>query len=500
VKQLHGLRGTSIGSYELSDCLGHGSWTAVYRASVGRDEHAVKLVDGRLGGSAEFVQRISREAAILDKLGHDGILPIEDAVSARGLVAAAMPLKRATTLDELMIQRRINEDFAWSVLSQIAESLHLAHQRGLVYRVLKPGNVLVDPDGTVYLTEFGVTGSRIGQLALATPDVQVGGPQYLAPEQLMGKQVDHRADIYAFGVLAFELATGTRLHQGTPVDILRATLRDSRPSASARSPGIPPAVDPVLRRALAGDPHHRYQSVWDLVEDLVAPPEVGSAAGAAPDAGPPPAAVPGLAVPEMSSEQQNVLDSYFATCLRAAREAAGPHWPQVAPLVGLERYLVEDPSERMIYVPALLALSRLANAFEAVFAADAPRRLDEWGGLAARNWLRSIQRKPPWMAGPPTSRLVDMLSVFLESLNRARGEELHGWRQVDRSTFRVTHEWNMTVVGRRRQAQTCHFWTGAYRAALRWASLENDWRVVEVECGCVTGTYACVFNLVRVDH
>jgi predicted hydrocarbon binding protein len=66
--------------------------------------------------------------------------------------------------------------------------------------------------------------------------------------------------------------------------------------------------------------------------------------------------------------------------------------------------------------------------------------------------------------------------------------------------FRVTHEWNMTAVGRRRPAEACHFWTGAYRAALRWAGLEEDWRVAEVECGCVTGTYVCVFNLVRVDR
>jgi serine/threonine protein kinase len=500
VKQLHGLRGTSVGAYELSDCLGHGSWTAVYRASVGNDEHAVKLVDSRLGGNAEFVARISREATILDKIGHHGILPIEDAVSAHGLAAAAMPLKRATTLHELMVQRRVNEDFAWSALSQIAESLHLAHQRGLVYRVLKPGNVLVDPDGIVYLAEFGMTGSRIGQLALATPDVQVGGPQYLAPEQVMGRLVDHRADIYAFGVLAFELATGTRLHRGTLTDILRATLRGAPPSASARNPSVPPAVDPVLRRALAGHAGRRYQSVWDLVEDLVAPPEANAPAAAALDAGLDPAALPGLAVPEMASSQQNILDSYFATCLRAAREAAGPQWPRLAPLVGLERYVVEDPSERMTYVPALLALSRLANAFEAVFAADAPHRLDEWGSLVGRSWLQSIQRKPSWIAGPPTSRLVDMLSVFLESLNRSRGEELHGWKQVNRSTFRVTHEWNMTAVGRRRPAEACHFWTGAYRAALRWAGLEEDWRVAEVECGCVTGTYVCVFNLVRVDR
>jgi hypothetical protein len=497
VKQLHGLRGRTVGTYSLADCLGHGSWTAVYRASAGNGEHALKLVDSRLGGSADLVERLRREATILDRIGHDGILPIQDAISAQGVTAAAMPLKRGVTLHELMVQGRMNEEFAWSVLSQIAESLDLAHRRGLVYRVLKPGNILVDPDGLVCLSEFGMTGHRVGQLTLATPNVQVADPQYLAPEQVSGTYVDHRADVYAFAVLAFELATGTPLHHGAPIDVLRATLREAAPSASARNPRVPPAVDPVLRRALSADPEQRPQCVWDLVEDLVNPPE--ESAGAAAPFGHAPV-LPSLQVPNLPEEQLNVLDSFFLTSLIAGRRVAGERWPQILELVGLQRDVEADTPESFVYLPALGAMSSLADAFEAVFGRDATRYLDEWGGLVGWQWLQSIQRKPQWIAGPPTNRLVDMLSVFLESMNRVRGEELHGWRQVSRSTFRVVHQLNMTAVGRRRREPACSFWKGAYGAALRWASLDRDWRVAEEDCGCVNGSYACVFSIVRTSR
>jgi hypothetical protein len=145
-------------------------------------------------------------------------------------------------------------------------------------------------------------------------------------------------------------------------------------------------------------------------------------------------------------------------------------------------------------------LSRLADAFDAVGGADGRHYLTEWGRLVGEQWLRSIQPKPPWIAGPPTGRLVDMLTVFVESLDRVRGVELHNWKQVNKQLFRIVHRHNITAIGRRRPAEACHFWKGAYEAALRWAGLANEWLVAEVECGCVTGTYDCVFTVVRAGR
>jgi serine/threonine protein kinase len=504
MERFHGLGGTSVGAYTLWDCLGHGSCTAVYRASTEDAQCAIKLVDVRLSEGGELAERLSRERAILDTIGHWGILPIRDAIRTRGMTAVAMPLKRAASLRDLMLRGPVDMELAWSVLNQIAESLHLAHQRGLVYRVLKPANVLVDEGGRAYLAEFGVAGQRTGQVALATPEFQLAAPQYLAPEQVEGSELDHRVDIYAFGVLAFELATGTPLHgTASPADVLRATLHHPGPSASGRNPRLPAEVDAVFARALAKDPAQRYRWVWDLVEHLVDPPAASAArpAPAAPPAvaGDALAALPDLDLATVDGLLDEIDDTFVAACVRSGRQAAGPRWPDVVRLAGLERYLVDDPPERGTPVPDLLTLSRLADAFDVVHGQDARRVLGRWGHLVGGRLLRDIQEKPPWIAGPPTGRLVDVLSVFVAALDRIRGEELHAWKQVDRTQFRVVHMQNMTAVGRRRETDACHFWKGAYEAALEWAGLAGQWLVAEVECGCVTGTDDCVFSMVRAS-
>src|SRR5205807_402433 len=122
---VHGLAGSAVGSYQLWDCLGYGSCTAVYRASTGDGEWAVKLVDDRLEQAGELAGRLRRDGAVLDRIGHPGILPIHEAVRARGMTMAAMPLKQATTLHHLMAHGALDTEAAWRILNQIAESLDL---------------------------------------------------------------------------------------------------------------------------------------------------------------------------------------------------------------------------------------------------------------------------------------------------------------------------------------------------------------------------------------
>jgi serine/threonine-protein kinase len=502
MERFHGLGGTSVGAYTLWDCLGHGSCTAVYRAFAGDAECAVKLVDVRLNESGELAARLGRERAVLATIGHDGILPIQEAIRGHAMTAVAMPLKRAASLRDLLRQGPLDTELAWTILNQIAESLDLVHQRGLVYRVLKPANILVDHDGRAYLAEFGVTGQRTGQLALATPEFQLAAPQYLAPEQIEGRELDHRADIYAFAVLAFELATGTPLHgTASPADVLRATLEHPSPSARGRNPRLPEEADAVFARALARDPEQRHPRVWDLMEQLVDPPAGQAArpapAGAARAADGSLPALPDLDVATVDGLVEDVRDSFLADCVRFGRQVAGQRWRSVVRVAGLQQYLVDDPVEQGRQVPDLLTLSRLVDAFDVVHGEDAPGYLGRWGHLVGQRLLRSIQEKPPWIAGPPTGRLVDVLSVLVATLDRIRGEELHAWKQVNRTLFRVVHMQNMTAVGRRRQTEACHFWKGAYEAALEWGGLAGEWLVAEVECGCVTGTYDCVFSLIR---
>lgn len=270
---VRGLEGTRVGRYVLEDCLGHGDHTAVYRAwTPSGDWCALKLVDTRVQGAEDLAGRLRRDAAILDSGGHPHILPIFNPMRSDDMTAAAMPLLTAPTLRDLMGGDGLDPESAWTILSQVADTLEAAHQQGLTYKVLKPANILVS-GGQAYLSEFGITGRHAGQLGLATPRCQLPTPQYLAPEQVLGQEPDHRSDIYAFAVLVFELATATSLADGAaPAAVLARTLQDPPPSAAGLSALVPADVDGVLRRALARDPRARPGSVGKLMEELVCPP------------------------------------------------------------------------------------------------------------------------------------------------------------------------------------------------------------------------------------
>jgi len=267
------LQRTRVGRYQLGDCLGHGSHTAVYRASTPSGAScALKVVDTRLQGAEDLAERLRQDAEVLDQISHPRILPIWDPMASQEMTAAAMPLMVAPTMHDLMRAGRLDSELAWNLLNQIADSLQTAHQWGLTYKLLKPANILVR-DGHAYLAEFGIVGRRAGRVALSRSDFRVAAPQYLAPEQVLAEQVDHRADIYAFAVLVFELATGTPLWDGAqPAAVLRRTLDSLPPSAHARNPRVPIEVDAVLRRALARDPAQRHTSMWHLIDELANPP------------------------------------------------------------------------------------------------------------------------------------------------------------------------------------------------------------------------------------
>src|SRR5437763_10597382 len=133
MERVCGLGGSTVGAYRLGDCLGHGSHTAVYHASRRGQDCVVKLVDARLQENGKLAARLRREAAVLDRVGGRGIVPIQDALRTEGLTIAEMPLRRAASLQDVMAGNGLDMEAAWAILSQIAESLHLVHQQGLVY-------------------------------------------------------------------------------------------------------------------------------------------------------------------------------------------------------------------------------------------------------------------------------------------------------------------------------------------------------------------------------
>ena len=555
------LGGSSVGGYQLVMCLGHGTHTAVYRAtgSLG-SQWALKVIDRQLEPEAALVERLRREASLCSRVDHPAILPMYDVGRDEHVTFATAPFLDAPTLEELMAKRRIDADLLWNVVSQLADALERAHDLGLVCRVLKPNNILVDTSGRAYLAEFGIGSRRTGPMALASPGYNLCAPQYLAPEQIEGKEPTRRADVYAIGVLVFEILTETQLFNGRTVgEILGATLNGQVPSATARNRRLPPGVDQVLARALAKDPADRPQSVWELLEQLIEVPDMEPSRAESPPlqtydgptgfpvAQPSPSAEPAarrnggrarreaptpvtasapakvqslvpvaaahaeiptdsavsmlhrMGVPVLEHHDLPILNSYFACLMRHAKNLSDQRWPHVLEAAGLEQFLASNPPDDSERTASTDQCSRLAEGIELAFGADAPGVLRALGRTLTDEWLRSTQPKPFRMMGRAESKVADALYVFNHSMDRVRGEPLHAWKQIDKRQFWIIHYANLFALGRMKSAKACHFWVAAFEAALRWGGLANDWTVDEAECGCVTGTFACVFTVERVS-
>jgi serine/threonine-protein kinase len=546
------LGGSSVGGYQLIQCLGHGTHTAVYRAtgSLG-SQWALKVIDRQLEPEAALVERLRREASLCSRVDHPAILPMYDVGRDEHVTFATAPFLDARMLSDLMAEGRVDPDLVWNVVSQIADALQRAHDLGLVCRIIKPNNILVDSAGRAYLAEFGISSRRTGPMALTSPGYNLSSPQYLAPEQVEGKEPTRRADVYAIGVLIFEILTETPLFTGRSVgEMLAATLNGQVPSANARNRRLPPGVDAALTRALAKDPADRHESVWQLLDELLGAPDMEEAAGRRPsvdvatgqpmpttpdpvlerigatlsqDPGPVPASrfveapygqgavqpapispdsavsmLHRMGVPRLESHDLPILNAYFACLMRHARETSERRWPQVLEAAGMQHYLAQDPADDAERTATAGECSRLVEAFEAVFGADGPAHLRTLGRTVTEDWLRSTQPKPFRMMGKAESKVADALYVFNHSMDRVRGEPLHAWKQIDKRQFWIVHYANLFALGRYKPAKACHFWVAAFESALRWGGLANDWTVEETECGCTNGTFCCVFTVERV--
>ena len=531
------LSGTTLKGYQLENCLGWSSHTAVYDAWRGGASWAVKIVDGDLAPDGVLADRLKRDARVLSELGNPAIVPIHDAGRTGRLTYAVSPLVRAQRLDDLMRSGQLTSERAWSILNDLALALDRVHDRGLVCRLLRPGHVLVH-NGRVQLAEFGVASDRVGQLAMSAPGYHVTAPQYLAPEQLEGREPDRRADVYALAVLVFEILTRTELLGArSPDEAMRATLEGSPPSATERQPDLPSGLDLVLGRAMARDPLLRHRSAGELLEQLVSLPDerarhveraargaavmagpgfVGAGSASVPAVAPLPPRLPAglapkvptpetsmvavlkrLGVPVRRARQDVFLDSYFAELLRHARRVCDERWPAIAAAAGLEAYTARDLAGGGSLSAPVAAVSRLADAIEASFGLEAPAVLRQWGRLTAESWIR--YRKPLRLWASGEKRVEDVITAFTGDVDRIRGEPLTAWKKVDRHTFWVVHYDNLGAVGRRCAGKSCHAWTAALEQALRLAGAANSWVVEEAECGSVTGTYDCVFTIQYVD-
>jgi serine/threonine protein kinase len=259
-----------IASYTLLEPIGHGGMSVVYRArqeSLDRTV-AVKVLSENLAASSEFMERFRREARTAANLRHPNVITVHDyGQDERGVPYLVLEYIEGPTLADLM-DAGLDDAGIPDLLDQIAAGLDYAHARGVIHRDIKPGNVLLTEDGRAVLADFGLAWLLEGAHLTLTGGV-IGTPEYMSPEQAAGEPVDHRADVYALGVVLYEMLVGERPFVAeTPIGVLLKHLQDAAPSILAVRPDLPPAVGQVLAKVLTKDPSLRYASAGELARDF----------------------------------------------------------------------------------------------------------------------------------------------------------------------------------------------------------------------------------------
>jgi serine/threonine protein kinase len=258
---------TEVGGYRIVEAIGQGGTSVVYRAEhvrLGRTA-ALKLLTPRLGES-DFRDRFLRESKLAASLDHPNIVPVYDAGEVDDVLYIAMACVDGSDLKALLVEEgRLPLRRALRIVSQIASALDAAHARGLVHRDVKPANILVGPNDRALLSDFGVVKELTSGGATRTGGF-VGTIEYCAPEQIEGRDVDPRADVYALACVFYECVVGTSpFNRSSDVAILNAHLHDAPPKLSRAAPDLPPDLEAVLSKALSKSPLDRYASCGEFV-------------------------------------------------------------------------------------------------------------------------------------------------------------------------------------------------------------------------------------------
>jgi DNA-binding SARP family transcriptional activator/tRNA A-37 threonylcarbamoyl transferase component Bud32/WD40 repeat protein len=268
--------GSEFAGYRIESVLGRGGMSVVYLAQhLGLERRvALKVLAPQLAEDERFRERFVRESRIAAGMEHSNIVPIYEAGEEDGLLFIAMRYVPGTDLGKLLERERTLEpERALRIVREVASALDAAHARGLVHRDVKPGNILVvegagsDGGDLVYLSDFGLT-KRLesGTVGLTQTGQFVGTVDYVAPEQIEGKRVDSRADVYSLACVLFECLTGgVPYERDTHVAALYAHLREKPPRLTASRPDLPASVDGVLAKALSKPPAQRYASCGAFV-------------------------------------------------------------------------------------------------------------------------------------------------------------------------------------------------------------------------------------------
>ena len=261
-----------LGRYQIHQEIGRGGMARVYRATdtLLQRQIALKILAPQLSHDPEFATRFEREAVTAANLRHPAIITIFDVGESDGLRYIAMEYIAGRTLNEALAERgKLSLPLCVAVLGPVADALQYAHSQGAVHRDVKPHNILIDTDGRVLLTDFGIAvGPKAGAERLTQAGMFMGTPEYLSPEQAQAQPPGSSSDIYSLGIVAFEALAGRVPFEGAAPQLIMAHVYTAPPALTALDPSLPRELDPIMARTLAKEPGARFAKASDVVEAL----------------------------------------------------------------------------------------------------------------------------------------------------------------------------------------------------------------------------------------
>jgi eukaryotic-like serine/threonine-protein kinase len=364
-----------FGRFKVIDELGRGAMGVVYRAEDSALGRTVAIKTIALTGDAEerdvHEARFLQEARAAGSIGHPAIITIYDVGREGDTAFIAMELLEGRDLREMISDVSIMPSRSVAIAAAVAEGLAYAHERGIVHRDIKPGNIMVLPDGRVKIMDFGI--ARLHEPTVKTrTGVLLGSPQYMSPEQIVGQSFDHRADIFSLGLVLYEMLTGSKpfLGEDIPELMFKVANMPARPPSHI-APDLPPVIDYIVARALKKKADERYASAAEFAKDLRAAAGEVAAAEAA-----------GLERAEAKTVPGNTSEA------QPADGAAGMVRDEPLELRASPRFDSVEGLARLSVLPQ--ADETISRAGWTVPAKPAPRALDRARALIAAAYVMAI--------------------------------------------------------------------------------------------------------------
>jgi serine/threonine-protein kinase len=270
--------GSQLDYYRIESPVARSGMASIYRAVDTRDNRvvALKIPHPELEADPVLFDRFQREAGIGEKLNHPRIMRVFGD-EKRSRIYMVMEWCEGRLLRTILDEGRVSQDRAIGITVEVLEALQYAHDHGVVHRDMKPENVMVGPDDNIKLIDFGIAadaGAR--RLTYANITATLGTPNYISPEQVKGKRGDGRSDIYAVGVMLYEMLTGKMPFTGSsPMQVMNDRLLNYPTPPSVLEPSISPQLQEVIYRALERDPRNRYAKASEFARDLEHLDQVG---------------------------------------------------------------------------------------------------------------------------------------------------------------------------------------------------------------------------------